>query len=81
MFNFDTVELPQENNNQESTRKRFYLNTGLQQLTINSVEFTTSSQKGTPGAVVEFVDAENIAHKETFWLSEKALPRIQYLVK
>lgn len=80
MFDFNNIELP-ENNNQDTPRQRYYVNTGLQPLTINTVELIYSSQKQTPGAEVTFADAEGIVMKETFWLSEKALPRVQYLVK
>jgi hypothetical protein len=48
--------------------------------TIKSVEFNPSKKKGTLGMDVVF-EREQDSFKHTFYLSEKALPRVVHLVK
>jgi hypothetical protein len=48
---------------------------------IKAVGFDNSTNKGTRGMNIEFVDTnDGSSFKHTFWLSQKALTRVQHLV-
>lgn len=54
---------------------------GVHTLTISKIE-VVSSNSGNNGLRVEFTNEElGASFNETFWLSPKALPRLQYLIE
>lgn len=68
-----------EAGNKGSDKK--FVKPGIQTVTIASLELITSNNDKS-GLKVTFNSKENEApFNETFWLSEKALPRLQYLIK
>lgn len=69
MFNFSKVEAPKETK---------YLTPGIYTLHPTSVELAYSSQKKTPFLDIAFSGAEGQV-KQKFYLSDKALPNLQYL--
>lgn len=79
-LNFDNVESAKvEVREQLSSFKA--VQPGLQTLTVESVEPVLAAN-GTPGVMVKFNSKEaEASFTERFWLSEKAAPRVQYLVE
>lgn len=53
----------------------------IAEVKITKAEVKPSSQKGTPGLFLTFQTKEGATHTEPFWLSEKALPRVQTVSK
>src|SRR5690606_15902676 len=75
MFNFSGVEAATQTSNFK------FVEPGLHTLTISKVEGKTANS-GSPGVTVTFDSKEaEASFNHDFWLSAKALPRIQYIVE
>lgn len=47
---------------------------------VKAIKFGTSPDKGTPYVEPEFVNADGESFRESFYLTDKALPKLQHLI-